>query len=411
MNENTFERIKSRIDSYENDMIQLQIDLTSIPALSPENGGDGEYEKAKFLSGYLASKGFKHIEEFNAPDERVSSGIRPNIVVRIPGKNPHKTVWIVTHTDIVPPGEIGFWDGDPYKGYVKEGKIFGRGTEDNQQDLVASVFAAKAFLDEGITPESSIGLIFVADEETASIKGLSYLLENGKDLIKNTDMIIVPDFGNKKGSIIEIAEKSILWLKFKTTGEQCHASAPSLGNNAFTAASNLVVELGRLNSIFDEYNPLFRPSVSTFEPTKKDANVPNINTIPGDDVFYLDCRVLPSYDLETVMSEIRKIANSIEKKFNVSIEITKVQYGQAPTPTSATAPIVTALKKAVKEVYGVDTSPGGIGGGTVAAHFRQKGLPAAVWCKLTGTVHQPNESCLIANMIGDAKVFAHLFLQ
>ena len=152
--ENIIKKIEERIDSYENEMIALQIALTSIPALAPENGGDGEYEKAGYLAEYLKQAGFDNISRFDAPDDRVSSRCRPNIVVNIPGDNPGRTVWILTHTDVVPPGELRLWDSDPYKGYVKDGRIYGRGMEDNQQDLVASVFAAKAFMDEGIKPGS-----------------------------------------------------------------------------------------------------------------------------------------------------------------------------------------------------------------------------------------------------------------
>ncbi|OPX40292.1 MAG: diaminopimelate aminotransferase [Desulfobacteraceae bacterium 4484_190.3] len=329
----SFNKIKKRIDSYRDDMINLQVKLTAI----------------------------KDIKKFNAPDKRVPSGIRPNIITTIPGKNQEKTVWILTHMDVVPPGELKLWDKDPYEGYVKNGRIYGRGTEDNQQDLVASIYAAKAFFDEGLLPASSIGLV--------------------------------------------------LWLRFKTKGKQCHASRPSLGKNAFAAASHLIVKLNKLYQIFDSSDPIYQPPESTFEPTKKDENIPNINTIPGEDIFYLDCRILPSYNLSDIQSKIRDLADEIEGRFDVSIEITPVQRVQAPSPTPYNAPVVTALQKAIKDVYGIDAYPVGIGGGTIAANFRKKGYEVAVWSKLSETAHQPNENCLIEDIIGNAKVYAHLFLQ
>ena len=403
-------KIEKRIDSYENDMVALQLALTAIPALAPENGGDGEYEKARYLTEYLERMKFDNISRFDAPDDRVSSNCRLNIIVNIPGKNSKRTVWILTHTDVVPPGELKLWDSDPYGGYVKNGRIYGRGMEDNQQDLVASIFAAKAFLDEGITPGFSIGLAFVADEETSSRKGIVHLLGMKKKIFRKNDILVVPDFGNEEGTMIEVAEKSTLWLRFKTVGMQCHASEPSLGRNAFVAASHLVTELGNLYHIFDAVDPLYYPPISTFEPTSKDANVPNINTIPGEDVFHVDCRILPQYDLDEVMSKIRAMADEVEKTFDVSIDIVPVQRMQAPPPTDNDAPVVSALKKAIKEVYGVEASPAGIGGGTVAAHLRKEGYPVAVWSRLDRMAHQPNESCAISNMMGNAKVFARLFL-
>jgi len=406
-----FETIIRRINSYKDAMIKLQVDLTAIPAMSPDNGGDGEFNKAQFIFKYLTVMNFPNVVEIDAPDSRTSSGIRPNLVVTIPGNNPQKTVWIMTHMDVVPPGELELWDEDPFRCYVKNGRVYGRGTEDNQQDIVSSIFAAKAFLDEGIKPECSIGLAFVADEETASRFGLSFILQNKENPFRKTDIIVIPDSGNEDGSMIEIAEKSILWLRFKTIGKQCHASRPGLGKNAFQAASHLVVLLDRLHHIFAASDPFYEPQTSTFQPTKKEPNIPNINTIPGDDVFYMDSRVLPQYRLSHVLHEIRGIADEIEKQFDISIEITTVQEVQAPPPTPHDAPVVTALKEAIRLVYNVEATPQGIGGGTIAAIFRENNYPAAVWSRMQHTAHQPNENCLISNMVGNAKVYANLFLQ
>jgi len=405
------ERIMRRIDSYRDAMVTMQFDLTAIPALSPDNGGDGEFDKAQLILKYLSVMNFPNVVQINAPDNRTSSGIRPNLVVTIPGNNPQRTVWIMTHMDIVPPGELKLWDDDPFRCHVRDGRIYGRGTEDNQQDIVSSIFAAKAFLDEGILPKCTMGLAFVADEETASSFGLSFILQSEKNPFRKTDIIVIPDSGNEDGTMIEIAEKSILWLHFKTIGKQCHASRPGLGKNAFQAASHLVVLLDRLHHIFDASDPFYDPQTSTFQPTKKEPNISNINTIPGDDIFYMDSRVLPKYRLSDVLHEIREMANEIERRFDVSIEITTVQEVQAPPPTPHDAPVVTALKEAIRLVYNVEATPQGIGAGTIAAIFRENNYPAAVWSKMQHTAHQPNENCLISNMVGNAKVYAGLLLQ
>jgi len=231
------------------------------------------------------------------------------------------------------------------------------------------------------------------------------LIKNHSELFHKDDLIIIPDAGEPDGSMIEVAEKSILWVRFKTIGKQVHASIPDLGVNAFRAASNLVVKLDNLHTIYDLVDKVFAQSRSTFEPTKKEANVPNVNTIPGDDVFYLDCRILPEYNIEDVLSTIRQMADEVERSFNVKIEISTEQKEQAAPPTDVSAPIVKRLASAVKEIYGVEAQPRGIGGGTVAAIFRRKGYPVAVWATLDDLAHQPNEYCKISNMINDAKVF------
>jgi succinyl-diaminopimelate desuccinylase len=392
-------------------MIELQTALSAVSAVGPENGGDGELLKANLLKDHLIQMGFKNFRHYDASDERVSSGIRPNFITTIEGKNKNKFIWIITHMDIVPPGELRLWNHDPYSVYVKNGHIFGRGVEDNQQDMVASIFAAKAMIDEGIIPDNSINLAFVSDEETSSNKGLYYMIDSADMLFNDDDLIVVPDSGNPEGSLIEVAEKSMLWLCFKTKGKQCHGSNPQLGNNAFVAASHLVTKLVKLKKLFPKSDPLFDPPESTFEPTKKEANVGNINTIPGEDIFCMDCRVLPDYDLQDIMAAIQKIVHDIEKKFKVQIEISIAQYVQSAKPTSPDAPIVQKLTEAIQAVYNIKAFPGGVGAGTVASYVRKKNYPVAVWSKTNQTAHQPDESCPIDNMLGNAKVFAYLFLQ
>ena len=405
-----FDKLSKRLDSFRDEMINMQIKLCAIPAIAPSNGGEGEVKKAEFLLDFLKKAQAKDIEVIKAPDLDAPCGYRPNILAFFKGKNSSRTVWIMTHMDIVPPGEVSQWKGDPFKAWVEGGKIYGRGVEDNQQDMVASLYAVKAFQAEKITPNYNIGIVLVADEETGSRKGIDYVLRRTK-AFKKKDLIVVPDAGNEKGTLIEVAEKGILWLKFKTLGIQAHASTPHKGVNSFKAACFLVTELENLYQIFKDKDALFEPPISTFEPTKKEPNVPNINTIPGEDVFYLDSRLLPRYTIDEVEQQINKIVKKIENKFRVKITWEEQQRAPAAPPTSAKAPVVNSLRAAIKEVYREEATASGIGGGTVAALFRRAGYEAAVWSKVDETAHQPNEFCHIENMVGDAKVFAHICLQ
>ena len=112
------------------------------------------------------------------------------------------------------------WETEPYDPVIKENKLFGRGTEDNGQSLVASLYAVKALIDEGVKPEYNIGLAFMADEETGSGMGIKYVVK--QNVFNPDDLIIVPDSGNEQGTQLEVSEKSIMWLKVTTTGQQCH---------------------------------------------------------------------------------------------------------------------------------------------------------------------------------------------
>ncbi len=406
-----FEKIDNRIESYRDLAIDIESRLTAVPALAPENDGKGEVEKAKVIKKMLEELKPDRIEEVNCPDDRVPDGYRPNILAYFEGEDPSRTIWIIAHMDIVPPGDLQMWKSDPYKVVVEGDKIYGRGVEDNQQGIVSGLLAVRAMREEGLKPAHNVCLAIVADEETGSKYGLQFLLREKRDAFKKDDLIIIPDAGNEDGTMIEVAEKSIMWIKFKTIGKQCHASMPSQGINAHRAAAYLIVKLDQLYKIFDQKNDVFDPPISTFEPTKKEANVPNVNTIPGEDIFYLDCRVLPEIPLPDVESKILEMMEEIEKQFKVKISKEYPQTEEAAPPTPSDAPVVLALKKAIKDVYNREAKPMGIGGGTVAAYVRRVGLNAAVWSTVDETAHQPNEYAKISNILGDAKVLAHVFLQ
>jgi len=400
------DKLFKKIESYEAYAIELQRGLTAIPALAPSSGGDGEYDKALWLEGELKKLKFDSIEWINAPQKEAKNGVRPNLVARYKGKKSGKTLWLMSHLDIVPPGEAKLWDSDPYKMVVKGRNLIGRGVEDNQQATVSSMLVARAMMELDFRPEFDIALLFCADEETGSGFGADYISEHRPDIFGKDDMFFVPDSGTEDGSAIEIAEKSIMWMKVTTQGKQCHASRPSLGINAFKAASELVVKYKSLYEKFPHKDDLYEPPISTFEPTKKEANVPNVNTLPGEDVFYMDCRVMPAYQLSEVKAEMRSLADEVEKMYGVKINFEPQQEAQAAPPTSKDAPIVKALEKAIREVYKVEPKVQGIGGGTVAAFFRRLNLPAVVYSRLNESAHQPNEYCILDNLIGDAKVFA-----
>jgi len=405
--ENVFERI----DGLRDEVIKLEGELSSRVALGPDNGGSGEHEKAAFTKGLLKELNPDVIQEIKAPDKRAQDGYRPNLIASWGSTKTEPTVWVLSHSDIVPPGDPALWESDPYQLKVDGDRVIGRGVEDNQHGFVSPYLALKAVLESGRKLRMPVGLAVVADEETGSDYGLSYVLEHHGDLFKEQDLIIVPDGGNEEGTMIEVAEKSMLWIKFTVTGKQCHASTPNKGKNSLFGAARLIVALEKLKEKFDIADELFKPPLSTFEPTKMEANVPNINTIPGRDVFCVDCRVLPKYGVDDILDAAKEIAAGIGIELGLQIDVEPVYRQDATRPTSPDAPVVKALAGAIKRVTGKEAKPMGIGGGTVAAFFRRAGLPAAVWCTVSDTAHQPNEYCLISNILTDAKIFACLYLD
>jgi succinyl-diaminopimelate desuccinylase len=406
-----FQRISSEIENQKNEMVQALIELISIPAIAPENGGEGEYKKSEKLLQILAPIGFDKIEHVDAEDKRVPAGKRPNIIASIKGESSAERLWIITHLDVVPSGEESLWTvTKPFKPTIRDERIYGRGSEDNGQSMIASIFAVKALKRLGIKPKRTVALAFVADEEQGSTYGIQHLIKRG--LFRKNDLIIVPDSGNENGSFIEIAEKSALWFRIRTIGKQTHASRPHMGLNAHRIGMEYALALDKmLHEKYSLKDPYFDPPESTFEPTKKDRNVDAVNIVPGEDITCFDCRVLPNYNIEEILGNIQAMAEEFEKKTGAKIKIEIIQKSDAPKPTDPNSKIVTMLKNAIKTIRGIEPKVGGIGGGTCAAFFRRIDVPAVVWSTIDETAHQPNEYTKIQNLVEDAKVYAFLMQQ
>ncbi len=377
--------------------------MISIKAISPASGGAGEMERANFLKSILKNWGFD-VNEYDYVD--AYNVKRPNLVVKY-GNNP-RTLWIVPHMDTVSEGSIEAWHTDPFNGVIKDGRVYGRGSIDDGQSLVGAMYALKAVKDSGIGMKYNFGLAIVADEELGSAYGIERLI-NEKALFSESDMFLVPDWGTSSGDKVEVAEKSVLWLKFTFEGKQVHASTPNEGANALRAAIKFFCKLDEfLHDKYNIRNPIFEPQESTFEMTKHEKNVDSINIVPGREVFYMDSRILPDYDINEVIESIEKFTKT--KEFgNVAISMSIEDKSEAPTATPANAEIVSILQKTVKRYRGIEPKPVGIGGATCATFFRRKGFPTAVWMTGDDVAHQPNEYASIDNLVNDAKVFAGLF--
>ena len=392
------------IDSYKEEILKTAKAMISIKAISPESGGEGESKRADYLSGLLSGMGFK-VDRYDYKDGR--GVMRPNLAV-VFGNN-ERTLWIVSHMDTVSEGDLSLWTHDPFTLYVEGDKLYGRGINDDGQDVLSGIYALKVLKESKAKLKYNYGLALVADEELGSRFGIEKLIEEG--IFKKDDMFIVPDGGNNRGDEIEVAEKGILWVKVSVHGKQVHASTPKMGVNAYRKAIEFVGAADRL--LHEKYaarNPLFQPDASTFEMTKHEKNTDSVNIIPGLDVSYIDCRVLPEYSLDLVLEDLKKLAAS--KDFaNARIDIEAFNREDAAEPTPADSEIAKLTARSVKAIVGIEPRMVGIGGGTCAAFFRKKGMPAVVWSKKFDIAHQPNEYALLSDILLDAKVFADMCME
>ncbi len=388
----------SIIDSYRDEIVKSMQNMIEIKSISPQSGGMGESERANFLEGILKNIGV-HTKRYEYIDNNNIK--RPSIIAKI--GNCKKTLWIIAHIDTVSEGDINMWRYNPFKGTIVGNKIYGRGTNDDGQDVIAAIFALKAIIDTKVELNYNYGLALVADEELGSAYGIRKLLN--EDIFKADDIILVPDGGSATGDEVEIAEKSLLWLKITATGKQVHASTPELGKNALrTMMKFLNLVDAHLHEKYNLTDESFSPNKSTFEMTKHEKNQDSINMIPGTEIFYIDCRILPIYNANDVLNDVIEIANKISDSTQ-SIKVETFVREDSAGQTSPNSEIVKLTSNAIKNVIGITPKAIGIGGGTFASFFRRMGIDAVVWSKKPDIPHIIDEYVIIDDILTDAKVF------
>ncbi len=122
-------------------------------------------------------------------------------------------------------------------------EIYGRGAEDNGQELVASLYAAKAVIDGNIEPENNICLAFVSDEEPGSRYGILHLLSKNRF---NYHMKAYPG-GIDGGTCATLFRKqgfdAVIWGKID---DACHMP------NEYCRIENMVNDVKVYGKIFSE---------------------------------------------------------------------------------------------------------------------------------------------------------------
>lgn len=402
-----FDRVAAQIDRDRDAMIALQRAMIPTMPVGPENGGQGEWAKGAIVERLLRTF-CDEVRPMHAPDTRVPSGRRPNWCGMLHGRDRDRTLWLVAHMDVVPAGDPAAWTTPPFEAHVRDGRIYGRGAEDNGQGLTGCLFAGKAIKAAGITPPVNVGLLLLADEEVGNRHGIVHVLQH-HDCVRPHDQAVVPDGGTPDSVDVEVAEKAVVFVKVTVEGRAAHGSMPHAGVNAARALARLVTQTDELYTIFPTHDPLFDPPTSTFEPTRHEENIQNINAIPGKEVCYYDCRLLPTLAPAEFRAAFERIGREVAQATGTTITV-EIITTLAASRTEPSATVVQQTIAAIRAVYGLPAKAYGIGGATIAAFLRTHGIPCAVFARCDGTLHQPNEYCVIDNMVGDAKVLAHVAL-
>ena len=229
----TLENIRNKIEeNWEEELSTLQ-GLIAIKSVA-EHPEDGVYKDPPFGEGvneafhYMLDKG----EDFGFYPVNLD-----NYGGHIEYGEGDEIMGIAAHLDCVPEGTG--WDYDPFGGEIAEGKMYGRGTNDDKGPAVASLFAMKALTDLGFTPSKRVRLILGLDEET-EWEGMTYYLENEEmPTFGFTPDADFPVINGEKGILVfDVAKK---FSQTNATGLEFRSFRGGDADNMVAASARVIV--------------------------------------------------------------------------------------------------------------------------------------------------------------------------
>ncbi|XP_015996306.2 N-fatty-acyl-amino acid synthase/hydrolase PM20D1 isoform X3 [Rousettus aegyptiacus] len=141
---------------------------------------------------------------------------------------------LLAHTDVVPASDHG-WEVPPFSGLERDGFIYGRGTLDNKNSVMAILQSLELLLVRNYIPRRSFFIALGHDEEVLGTYGaekMSALLQaRGVQLAFLVDegAFIIDDFISslkKPFAMISVSEKGSLKLMLQVNTTPGHSSAP-----------------------------------------------------------------------------------------------------------------------------------------------------------------------------------------
>jgi acetylornithine deacetylase len=208
--------------------IRLLHDLVAIDSVNPTlvPGAAGEAAIADAIGHAMRRLGL------DVTTELVAEG-RPNVIGVLEGRATGRTLMLCGHTDTV--GVAGM--ADPFTPRVRDGRLYGRGSQDMKGGVAAMIAAAGLMAERGL-PSGRLVVAAVVDEEHSSI-GADALVKGWR-----ADAAVVTEPTDLQ---IAVGHKGFEWIQIDVAGKAAHGSRPAEGEDAILRLGRVLARLEALD--------------------------------------------------------------------------------------------------------------------------------------------------------------------
>jgi acetylornithine deacetylase/succinyl-diaminopimelate desuccinylase-like protein len=342
---------------------------------------------------------------------------RANLVVRIKGNGKKKPILVMGHTDVVSIDPKKWIDHGPFSADLAGGYVYGRGTVDDKDNLVASLMLVLTLKRSTAALDRDVIFLAESGEEGSPEVGAQFMIDKHFDAIDAEYCLaegggVGRTGGRNTRANISTTEKEPRAVEIIARGPAGHGSVPRQANvvaHLSNAVAKIVVWTPqlRINETTGSYFRKLAASGSPPEAAKRYRDVLNpdpkvskpaadwllehepehwsmlhtsvvptiltagyrYNVIPSEAKATLDVRLHPDEDQAMFLDQIRAVIN------DSAIEVRWARDRYRPAGASRlNTELFTAIEAETKKHYGVDVLPTMSTGASDKAQIRSKGV-------------------------------------
>ena len=367
------------------DTLELSLQLLRQPSVTPI-----DHDCQNIMAERLAKIGF-NIENMRCEDV-------DNLWARRGTESP--VFCFAGHTDVVPTGQLDAWNSDPFLPSIRDGKLYGRGSADMKTALAAMVVASERFVKKHPNHKGSIAFLITSDEEGPSINGTVKVVETLEARNEKMTWCLVgePSSTHQLGDIVKNGRRGSLNGVLTVQGKQGHVAYPHLAQNPIHLASKALNELCEV--IWDNGNEYF-PATS-FQISNIHSGTGATNVIPDTLEVTFNFRYSTEVTADILKQRVMKILDQNQLNYHIDWTLSGLPF---LTPVGE---LVTAAKKAIKNVTNVDTTLSTSGGTSDGRFIAPTGAQVLELGVLNATIHQINEHVNVADLEPLAEIYEQI---
>ncbi len=295
------------------------------------------------------------------------------------------------HTDVVPPGDAGDWQSEPFEPDIRGENVYGRGSADMKSGLAAMVVAVERFLDACPDHAGSIAFLITSDEEGRARDGTLKVMEALTARGEEIDWCVIgePSSHTELGDVVRIGRRGSLSGMLEVKGVQGHVAYPHLADNPIRRFAPVLAELHGI--VWDEGNEFFPPT--SFQVVNIQSGVGAPNVTPAQLSTRFNFRYSTEWDHHRLQERVHAILDAHEIDYELRWHLSGEPFLTEP------GRLIDAVSQAVEEHTGRAPELS-TGGGTSDGRFiSPAGADVVELGPVSASIHKIDEHVRMTDVV------------